>query len=399
MPSTTSQTISARDPTSEGDVSLEVLSINATQERDSAADVTDESTLSNLTAATPVKVSNTYESLVQDKDGAGLQCRSVRVATYNGNASMHYSDNLTLLSAKGSEAPGDQLVGTYPENSSDVTGDMYHNLPSVSGKQTAKITAGNFSHHLEISAKQGEYNAFRDQLTDLSADQYSAYPAVATENAYIILHDFIGGQTERPPTQANLSFINDSQISNVGTFTEKSEGQCTDSCRNSTQNVYEVSDMPTKVSYNTSDDKQHVLTNEQPLKHEEDRLGKLNAIRATSSRHARDHWAITERQLEASKGKSAGNVGDIVQYSASTTTSPFVISSGQLNSVTKLPNASSGTTETASRNRGEQLISISVENPYRHNSTSNSTSRFDTALRTTGRSSSSSSKKFSSVGE
>lgn len=396
VPSTANQTIHTSDPTSEGDVSLAVLSTNVTQERDWAADVTEEPTLSDVSPATPVKVSNTYESLVQDEDGAGLQCKSILVASFNGNASIHYSDN--LLSGNGSEAPSDHLAGTYPENVSDVMGDMYHNSPPISDKQTANITSGDFSHHIEISAKQGEYNAVRDQLTNISAEQHSVYPPVATEDAYIILQEFIGGPTEHPPTQSNLLFINYSEVSNVGTVTEKSEGQCTDSCRNSTQNVYEKSEMPTEVSYNTSDDKQPELTKEQRIKHEVGRLGRLNATRSISSRHVRDHWGVTERLLEASKGKSPGNVGDIVQYSASTTDSPLVTSSGQLRmSVTKFPN---GTIETASRNQSEQLISIAVENAYRSYSTNNSTRRFEAILRTTtGRSSSSSSKKFPSVGE
>jgi hypothetical protein len=396
VPSTASQTTRTRDPTSEGEV-LAVLSTNVTQERDSAADVTEEPTLSDVSSATPVKVSNTCESLVEDEDGAGLQCKSILVASFNGNASVHYSDN--LLSENGSEAPTDHLAGTYPQNSSDVMGDMYHNSPPISDKQTANITTGNFSHHLEVSAKQEEYNAVRDQLTNISAEQHSVYPAAATEDAYIILQESIGGPTERPPTQSNLLFINYSDVSNVGTVTEKSEGQCTDSCRNSTQNVYEKSEMPTEVPYNTSYDKEPELTKEQPIKHEGGRLEKLNTTSSTSSRHVRDHWGVTERLLEASKGKSSGNVGDIVQYSASTTDSPLVTSSGQLRmSVTTFPNASSGTTETASRNQGGQLISISVENPYRYHSISNATRRFETILRTTtGRSSSSN--KFPSVGE
>jgi len=399
VPSTASQTIHTRDATSEVDVSLAVLSTNVTQERDSAAYVTEEPMLSDVSPATPVKISNTYERLVQDEDGAGLQCKSILDASFNGNASVHYSDN--LLPENGSEAPSDHLAGTYPENSSDFMGDMYHNSPPISDKQTANITTGNFSHHLEISAKQGEYNAVRDQITNISVEQHSVYPAVATEDAYIILQEFIGVPTEHPSTQSKLLFINYSEISNVGTVTEKSEGRCTNSCRNSTQNVYEKSEMPTEVSYNTSDDKQPELTKEQPIEHEGGRLGKLNTTSSTSSRHVRDHWGVTERLLEASKGKSPGNVGDIVQYSASTTGSPLVTSSGQLRmSVTKFPNASSETTETASKNQGGHLISISVENPYRYYSTSNSTRRFDTILRTTtGRSSSSSSKKFPSVGE
>jgi hypothetical protein len=398
-PSTANQTIYTRHPTSEGDVSLAVLSTNVTQERDAAADVTEEPVLSEVSPATPVKLSNIYESLVQDEDGAGLQCKGIHVASFNCNASVHYSDH--LLSENGSETPSDHLAGKYPENISDVTGEIYHNSPPISDKRAANITTGNISHHLEISAKQGEYNVVRDQLTNISAEHHSVYPAVATEDIYIIVEEFFDGSTEHPPTQSNLLFINYSDVSNVGTATEKSEGQCTDSCRNSTQNVYEKSEMPTEVSYNTSDDKQPELTNEQPIKHEGGRLGMLNTTSSTSSRHVRDHSGATERLLEASKGKSPGNVGDIVQYTASTTDSPLVTSSGQSRmSVTKLPNASSGTTETAPRNQDGQLISISVENPYRRYSTSNSTTRFDTILRTTtGRSSSSSSKKFTSVGE
>jgi hypothetical protein len=398
VPSTASQTIHTRDPTSEVDVSLAVLSTNVTQERDSAADATEEHTLSAVSPAMPVKVSNTYETLVQDEDGAGLQGKSILVASFNGNASAHYSD--TLLSENGSEAPSDHLAGTYPENSSDVMGDMYHNSPPISDKQTANITTGNFSHHLEISAEQGEYNTVRDQLTNISAEEHSVYPAVTTEDAYIVLQEFIGGPTEHPPTQSNLLFINYSEVSNVGTVSEKSEGQCTDSYRNSTQNVYEKSKTPTEVSYNTSDNKQPELTKEQPIKHGGGRLGKLNITSSASSRHVRDNWGDTERLLETSKGKSPGNVRDI-QYSASTTDSPLVTSSGQLRmSVTKFPDASSGTTETASRNQGGQLISISVENPSRYYRTNSSTRRFDTILRTTtGRSSSSSSRKFPSAGE
>jgi hypothetical protein len=395
VPSTASQTIHTRDPTSEGGVSLAVHNTNVTQERDSAADVTEEPTLSDVSPATPVKVSNTYEGLVQDEDGTGPQCKSIHVAGFNSNATIHYSDN--LLSENASEVPSDHLAGTYPENSSDFMGDMYHNSPPISDKQTANITTGNFSHHLEISAKQGEYNAVRDQLTNISAEQQSVYPAVAIEDAYIILQEFIGGPAEQPPTQSNLLFINFSEVSNIGTVTKKSEGQCTDSCRNSTQNVYEKSEMPTEVPYNPSDDKEPELTKEQPIKHEEGQLGKMSTTSSTSSRHVRDHWGVWERLLEAKKGKSPGNVGD-VQYTASTD-SPLVTSNEQLRtSVTKFPNASSWTTETASRNQGGQLISISVENPYY--STSNSTRRFDTILRTTtGRSSSSSSKKLPPVGE
>jgi len=393
--SPTSQTIHTRDPTSEGDVSSAVLSTNVTQERDSAADVTEEPMLSDVSSATPVKVSNTCESLVQD--GAGPQCKSILVASFNGNESIHYSDN--ILSENGSEAPSDHLDGTYAENSSDGMGDLYHNSPPISDKRTANITTSNFPHNLEISAKQGEYEV-RDQLTNISAEQRSVYPAVATEDAYIILQEFAGGPTEHPPTQSNLLFINDSEVSNVGTVTEKSEGQCTDSCRNSTQDVYEKSKMPIEVSYNTSDDRQPELTKEGPIKHEGGLLGKLNTTSSTSSRHVRDHWGVTERLLESSKGKSPGNVGDTVQYTASTTDGPLVTPTGQLRmSVTKFPNASSGTTETASRNQDGQLISISIENPYRRYSTSNSTAKFDTILRTTGRSSSSSSKKLPSVGE
>jgi hypothetical protein len=125
VPSSASQTIHTRDPTSEGDVSLAVFSTNVTRERDSAADVTEEPTLSYVSPETPVKISNTNESLVQDEDGSGLRYKSILNASFNGNASVHYSDN--LLSENGSEAPSDHLVGTYPENSSDVMGDMYHN--------------------------------------------------------------------------------------------------------------------------------------------------------------------------------------------------------------------------------------------------------------------------------
>jgi len=393
VPSAASQTIHTRDPTSEGGVSLAVHSTNVTQERDPAADVTEEPTLSDVSPATPVKVSNTYEGLVQDEDGTGPQCKSIHVAGFNSNATIHYSDN--LLSENVSEVPSDHLAGTYPENSSDFMGDMYHNSPPISDTQTANITTGNFSHHLEISAKQGEYNAVRDQPTNISAEQQSVYPAVAIEDAYIILQEFIGGPAEQPPIQSNLLFINFSEVSNISTVTKKSEGQCTDSCRNSTQNVYEKSEMPTEVPYNPSDDKEPELTKEQPIKHEEGRVGKLSTTSSTSSRHVRDHWGVWERLVEARK--SPGNVGD-VQYTASTD-SPLVTSNEQLRtSVTKFPNASSWTTETASRNQGGQLISISVENPYY--STSNSTRRFDTILRTTtGRSSSSSSKKLPPVGE
>jgi len=398
-PSTASQTIHTRDPTSEGDVTSAVLRTSVTQERDSAAaDVAEEPMLSDISSATLVKVSNTYESLVQNEDGAGLQCKSILVSSFNGNKSIHYSDN--LLSKNESEAPSDHLAGTYAENSSDGMGDMYHNSPPISDKQTANITTSNFSHHLEISAKQGEYDAVRDELTNIFVEQRNNYPAVATEDAYIILQEFTGGPKEHPPAKSNLLFINDSEVSNVGTVTEKSEGQCTGSCRNLTQNVYEKSEMPTELSYNTSDDRQPELTKEGPIKHEGGLLGKLNTTRSTSSRHVRDHWGVTERLLEASKGKPPGNVGDTVQYTASTTDGPLVTSTGQLRmSVTKFPNASGGTTDTASRNQDGQLISISVENPYRRYSTSNSTTRFDTILRTTGRSSSSSSKKFPSVGE
>jgi hypothetical protein len=336
--------------------------------------------------------------LAQDEDGAGLQCKSIHVASFNGNATIHYSDSLTQLTENGSEAPSDQLVGTYPENGSDIMGDMYHNTPPISDRQTAKTTTGNFSHHLEISAKQGEYNAVRDQLTNRSAEQYSAYPAVATEDAYIIVQEFIGGPTERPSTQSKLLYINYTEVSNVGTVNDKSEGQCTDSCRNSTQNVYEKSEMPTKISYNTSDDKQPELTKKHPIKHEVGWLGNLNTTSSTSSRRARDYWAVADRLLEASKGRSPGNVGDIVQHTASTTDSPLITSVGQLKkSATKLPNAGSGTTETASGNQDGQLISISVENPPRYYTTSNSTRIFDTILRTTtGRSNNNSSKKFPS---
>lgn len=395
--STVSQTIHTRDPTSEGDVSSAVLSTNVTQGRDSTADVTEEPTLSDVSPATPVNVSNTCENFGQDEDGAGLQCKSIPVSSFNGNESIHYSDN--LLSENGSEAPSDHLAGTYPENSSDVMGDMYHNSPPILDRQTRNIATGNFSHHLEISAKQGEHNAVHDQLTNISAEQQSFYPAVATEDVYIMLQEFIDGPTEHPPAQSSLLFINYSEVSNIGNVTEKSEGRCTDSCRNSTQNVYEKPEMPTEVSYNTSDDKRHELTKEQPIKQEGGRLGKLNTTSSTSSRHVRDHWGITERLLEASKGKYPGNVGDIVQYTASTTDSPVVTSSAQLRmNVTNFRNASSGTTETAPRNHSGQFISNSPENPYRHYI--NLTRRNDTIFRKpTGRSSSSSSKKFPSVGE
>jgi hypothetical protein len=363
------------------------------QERDSTAGVTEEPALLDASPATPVKVSNTFEGLVQDEDVAGLQCKSNHVASFNGNASIHYSENLTQLSENGSEAPSDQLVGTYPENGSDILGDMYQNKSPISDKQTAKITTGNFSHHLEISANQGEYNAVRDQLTNVSAEQYSAYPAVSIDDAYIIVQEVVGGPTERPATQSNLIYINYTEVSNVGTVDDKSEGQCTDSCRNSTQNLYEKSETPTKISYNTSDNKQPELTKEQPIKHAVGRLGMLNTKSSTSSRHTRDHWAATERLLEASKGKSPRNVGDVVQHIASATDSSLVTSNGQLKkSVTKLPNASSGTTETAPGNQDERFISISVENPSRYYSSR----MIDTILRTTGRSNSSSSKKFPS---
>jgi hypothetical protein len=391
VPSTASKTIHTRDPTSEGDVSLEVLSINVTQEGDSTAGVTEEPALLDASPATPAKVSNTFESLVQDKGVAGLQWKRIHVASLNGNASIHYSDNLTQLSDNGSKAPSDQLVGTYPANGSNITGDMYHNTPQISDKQTAKTTTGNFSHYLEISAKQGEYNAVRDELINLSAEQYSAYPTVATEDAYIVVQEVIGGPTERPATHSKVIYINYTEVSNVGTVTDKSEGQCTNSCRNSTQNMYENFETPTKISYSTSEDNQPELTKEQPIKHEVDGLGMLNTTRSTSSRRTRDHWAATERLLEASKGKSPRNVGDFVQHTASATDSPLVTSSGQLKkSVTNLPNASSRTTETASGNQSEQLISISVENPSRYYNSR----MFDTILRTTTvRSNSSSSKK------
>jgi hypothetical protein len=392
VPSTASKTIHTRDPTSEDDVSLEVLNINVTQERDSTAGGTEEPALLDASLAKPAKVSNTFESLVQDDCVAGLQCKSIHVASFNGNASIHYSDNLTQLSDNGSKAPSDQLVGTYPANGSDIMGDMYHNTPQISDKQTAKTTTGNFSHYLEISAKQGEYNAVRDELTNLSSKQYSAYPTVPTEDAYIIVQQVIGGPTERPATKSHLIYINYTEVSNVGTVTEKSVGQCTDSCRNSTQNMYENSETPTKISYNTSEDIQPELTKEQPIKHELDWLRMLNIRHSTSSRRTRDQWAATERLLEATKGKSPRNAGDFVQHTASATDSPLVTSSGQLQkSVTKLPNASSSTTENASGNQSEQLISISVENPSRYYSPG----MIDNILRTTpGRSNSSSSKKL-----
>jgi hypothetical protein len=403
VPSTASQKILTHDHTSEGDPSLEVASINVTQARDSAEDVAEESTLSGISPGMPVQFSNTYKGLVREEDDAGIKCQSIHNDRFNGTAFLHDPNNLTLLSENGSEKTSDKLVGTYTENNSDIRTDIYDISTQVSDKQAAKITTGNFSHNLEISAKQGEYITVRGQLTNHSTEQYNAYPPVATEDAYIILQDFIGSPTDHPVTQSNLLFINSSEISNVRSVTEKSEARCTNSCRNSTENVYEKSEMPTKVLSNTSADKQPERGKEQLISNlnEGGRPGRWISTRATSSRRPRDHWAVTERLLEASKGKSPTNVGDIAQFTTSTTDRSLLTSSGQLRkSVTKFPNASSGTTETASRNQGGQLISISVENPSRYSSSSNSTRRFDTILRTTtGRSSSGSLKKFPPVGE
>jgi hypothetical protein len=369
-----------------------VFTVNVTQATDSAEDVTE-------------KRADTHGGLVQG-DGRGVKCQSSHNTNFNSSERIHYANHLTQLSENGSEIRSDQLIGTYPENYPGVVTNIYHNSPSVLDKQTEKITTLNFFRRLQISAKQGENITVGSQLTNLSAEPYNPYPPVATEDAYIILHDFISNATGRPAIQSNLLFINSSEVPNVGNVTEKSERKCTDSCRNAIHDESEKSEMPTKLSSNTSTDKPPARAKEEVIGNLSEREG-LRPGKWTSpsvtSRHARDDGAVTERLLEASRGKTPINVGNVAQFPTSTTDSSLVTSNGHLrkSGTTFLDIlASNETTETTSRNQGGQLISISVENPYRYSSSANTTRRFDAILRTTtGRSSSSSVKKLPPVGE
>jgi hypothetical protein len=362
------------DETSRDKASLQEDTGDRTLPRDSIESLTEGSASSWKFTVNPTDISSVQKDL---DEAEGRKSQSIFNENNISSTSINSSNRLTLRYENGSEIPSDQMVATVSERSSKMFTNIYHNLPVRLEKQIINVTAENFSNRSEVSAK-GEYGMVGDQPKYSSAEIYNPYPRVATETAYIILHDMVSNPTERSTTQSDLSSGNSTEISSVQNTKDINGGYSTGSCKHSIEETNEHSETSTTQRFNSSTGKGPTFTTEQLVTNgtgnELDRSGKWNDATRISSRSTRDYSGSTGRRMETSKLNASGNAGNTAQFSSVTAEAVTVTQAMKRSSQrdTKFPSARAITTsaENISRNPGGQLISITVQNSAQSSSIS-----------------------------
>jgi hypothetical protein len=362
------------DETASDEASLQDVTGKPSLPRDSTESLTEDSALSKKFTLNPTDISSMRKDLDQTE---GTTSQSIFNEISISNAPINSSNRLTLPSERVPEMPSNQMVGTFSESHSKMFTNIYRNSPVRLEKRILNVTTEDFSNHSEIPAK-GQYRMVGDQPTYLSAEIYNPYPRVATENAYIILHDVVSNPTEPSTTQSNLSSGNSTEISSVLFTKDTSEGHSAGSCKHSVEKPNEHSDTSTTKVFRTSTGNGSTLTTEQPFTNRTesgpDRSGERTQTTRSSSRRTRDHSGSTGRRMETSKLNASRNADDTGQF---TDVTSDTVSTGQTTKRsshrgTKFPSVRAiGTSAVnVSRNTDGQLISITVQNSPQSSSTS-----------------------------
>lgn len=281
------------------------------------------------------------------------------------------SKRLTVPHENGSEIPSDQMLGTLSERRSKMLTNTDRNLPVRLEKRTVNVTTENFSNRSEVSSKVG-FGMVGDQPKYLSAEIDNPYPRVATENAYIILHDMVSNPTERSTTQSHSSSGNSTEISSVQNTKDISEDYSLSSCVHSSEEVNEHSETSTTKAFSSSTGKGSTPTTDKLFTNRTgngpDRSGKWNDTTRIPSRSTRDHAGSRGRRMETSKLNASRNAGSVTAETVSVRQANKRAS--QRNSKSPSVRAIGSSTENVSRNPGGQLISITVQNSAQSSSIS-----------------------------
>jgi hypothetical protein len=364
------------DETSRDEAPLQEVTNKRTLPGDSTDSLTEVSPSSRKFTLKPTDISSVHKDL-DETEREGTDSPSIFNENTISSTSINSSNRLTLPFENESEIPSDQMVGTFSERHSKMFTNIYRNLPVSLKKRIINVTTENFSNRSEVLAK-GEYGMVGDQPKYLSAETYNPYPRVATENAYIILHDVVSNPAERSTTQLDLSSGNSTEISSVQNTKHISKGYSAGSCKHSIEEAIDHSKTSTTKIFSSSTGKGPTSTTEQLFTNktgnEPYRSGKWNDTTRISSRSTRDHSSSTGRRMETSKLNASRNAGNTVQFSSLTADTVSIKQAIKRSSQreTKFPSvrAISSSTENVSRNPGGQLISITAQNSAQSSSIS-----------------------------